>query len=142
MLQCIMWLRLYRTKVSSSVKVALLMYCSVLFATLDQAGRQIPCPKIRPRQIFAPLFPNDQSQGSQLWQSWHRSRQIRGTSTQQEQKIPQPKLGFPQRLEIQNENGHGKVINMKNCQKSMDFCDQSWNSFLRLCQVCPEFYQI
>ena len=36
--------------------------------------------------------------------------------------------GFPQRLEnLENENGHGKVMKHEKWAKVMEFCDQSWN---------------
>ena len=48
--------------------------------------------------------------------------------------------GFPQRLEnLENENGHGKVMDRKNWPKVMKFCAQSWNftNFApKLCQIC------
>ena len=36
--------------------------------------------------------------------------------------------GFPWRLEnLENENGHGKVMEHEIFPKVMKFCDQSWN---------------
>ena len=36
--------------------------------------------------------------------------------------------GFPRRLEnLENENGHGKVMEHKTLVKGVEFCYQSWN---------------
>ena len=36
--------------------------------------------------------------------------------------------GFPQRLNnLENENGHGKVMEHEKLPKVMEFCDHSWN---------------